>query len=93
MKTGVRPCIVGLPLFLEWGITFDGKYEIQRNEMKKVTYVNLREMEKNILWEGGGRYAAPVLPGLGDFGMEMPREEKSEESDEAPGPRVRVRTE
>ncbi len=93
MKTGVRPCVVKLPLFLDWGITFDGKYEIQRNEMKKVTYVNLRELEKNILWEGGGRYAAPVLPGLGGYGMEMPEEEKPEEADEAPGPRVRVRTE
>lgn len=55
MKTGVRPCIVHLPLFLDWGIKFAGTYEPPRQEMQKVTYANLAELRENILFAGGGR--------------------------------------
>lgn len=55
MKTGVRPCITRLPLFLDWGITFEDAYEPPRNEMRTVTYAKIEELEENILFQGGGR--------------------------------------
>lgn len=67
MKTGVRPCITRLPLFLDWGITFKEAYEPPRNEMRKVTYANLSELQENILFQGGGR--AVLKQG---FGWPMP---------------------
>jgi type IV secretion system protein VirD4 len=48
MKTGVHPMRTVLPLFLDWGITFEKPYEIRDQSYRRVFYADKQELEDEI---------------------------------------------
>lgn len=48
MKTGVHPMRTVLPLFLDWGITFEKPYEIKDQSYRRVLYADKQELEDEI---------------------------------------------
>lgn len=48
MKTGTHPMRTVLPLFLDWGITFDKSYEIKDQSYRRVLYADKHELEEDI---------------------------------------------
>ena len=58
MKTGVHPMQTRLPLFLDWGITFDEPYQMPERANRKIAYANKEDLINSILASrlGGGVY-------------------------------------
>lgn len=48
MKTGTHPMRTALPLFLDWGITFEKPYEIKDQSYRQVHYADKQELEEEI---------------------------------------------
>lgn len=48
MKTGTHPMKTVLPLFLNWGITFEKPYEIADQAYRQVRYADKQELEEEI---------------------------------------------
>ncbi|MEA4912535.1 MAG: type IV secretory system conjugative DNA transfer family protein [Oscillospiraceae bacterium] len=48
MKTGFNPMRTKLPLFTEWGLTFDEQYTVPEKSARKVEYANKEELVKAI---------------------------------------------
>lgn len=48
MKTGVHPMRTVLPLFLDWGITFEKPYEVKDQSYRRVLYADKQELEEEI---------------------------------------------
>lgn len=49
MKTGAHPMQTKLRLFLDWGITFDKSYLIEKRSHRKVYYADKEELEYNLI--------------------------------------------
>ena len=47
-KTGCHPMKTKLKLFIRWGITFEGSYEIEEKSARKVNYADKEKIEKEI---------------------------------------------
>lgn len=48
-KTGTHPMRTKMKLFLKWGITFEGPYEIPERSTRKVSYADKQEIEEEII--------------------------------------------
>ena len=48
-KTGCCPMQTRLPLFLKWGITFGGAYEVEEQAARSVAYADRFELEQEIM--------------------------------------------
>ena len=48
-KTGMNPMKMILKLFLKWGITFEGPYEMEEKSARKVSYVDKARLEDEIV--------------------------------------------
>ena len=48
MKTGDYPMRTELPLFLDWGITFERPYEIKDQSYRRILYADKQELEDEI---------------------------------------------
>lgn len=48
MKTGAHPMRTILPLFLDWGITFEKPYEIKDQSYRRVLYADKQELDDEI---------------------------------------------
>lgn len=55
MKTGTHPMQTRLPLFLDWGITFDEPYQMQERANRKISYANKEDLVDSILASRPGR--------------------------------------
>ena len=55
MKTGTHPMQTKLPLFLEWGITFDEPYQMPERANRKIAYANKEDLVNSILASRSGR--------------------------------------
>lgn len=51
MKTGAHPMKTVLPLFLDWGITFEKPYEIMDQSYRRVYYADKQELEDEISFQ------------------------------------------
>lgn len=49
MKTGTHPMQTRLRLFLDWGITFEGRYQLPEQSARKVAYANKNDLRRAIL--------------------------------------------
>lgn len=57
-KTGTHPMQTTLPLFLNWGISFDEPYQMPERANRKIAYANKDDLINSIKasWPGGGIY-------------------------------------
>lgn len=49
MKTGTHPMQTRLPLFLDWGITFDEPYQMPERANRKIAYANKEDLINSIM--------------------------------------------
>lgn len=49
MKTGTHPMQTRLPLFLDWGITFDEPYQMPERANRKIAYADKEDLINSIL--------------------------------------------
>ena len=55
MKTGTHPMQTRLPLFLDWGITFDEPYQMPERANRKIAYANKEDLVNSIMASRSGR--------------------------------------
>lgn len=55
MKTGTHPMQTRLPLFLDWGITFDEPYQMPERANRKIAYANKEDLINSIMASRPGR--------------------------------------
>ncbi len=48
-KTGCHPFKMKLKLFLKWGITFEGKYKVQKKELKHAVYADKMRLIEDVV--------------------------------------------
>ena len=67
MKTGRRPMLSKLRLFLDWGITFTEPYALEQHAQREVKYAGSRELRRKILKEYGIPPGQQIVPGQERF--------------------------
>ena len=67
MKTGRRPMLSKLRLFLDWGITFTEPYALEQHAQREVKYAGSKELRRKILKEYGIPPGQQIVPGQERF--------------------------
>lgn len=67
MKTGRRPMLSKLRLFLDWGITFAEPYVLEQHAQREVKYAGSKELRRKILKEYGIPPGQQIVPGQERF--------------------------
>ena len=62
MKTGRRPMLSKLRLFLDWGITFTEPYALEQHAQREVKYAGSKELRRKILKEYGTPPGQQIVP-------------------------------
>ena len=67
MKTGRRPMLSKLRLFLDWGITFAEPYVLEQHAQREVKYAGSKELRRKIVKEYGIPPGQQIVPGQERF--------------------------